>query len=96
MQINKDRYSAVIFYSNEFVFTESCGANEEFTECGSACAGTCQTLEDLSSGVLGCIAACVKGCFCREGYIRNEETGECVLTKDCPGPGPGMKGYKLL
>ena len=34
---------------------------------------------------LVCSYVCVEGCFCKEGHVRNEKTGECVLPEQCPG-----------
>ena len=62
--------------------TDSCGANEEFTTCGSSCPRTCQNWNMVE---LVCPYGCVEGCFCKEGYVRNEGTGECVLPEQCPG-----------
>ncbi|XP_044591895.1 chymotrypsin inhibitor-like isoform X1 [Cotesia glomerata] len=50
-----------------------CGPNAEWKSCGSACAPTCESPNQL--GV--CIAVCVSGCFCEEGYLR-ESDGTCV------------------
>jgi hypothetical protein len=61
---------------------ESCGANEEFIECGSACPTTCQNMDNLPQI---CPTVCVQGCFCEDGYVRNEKTGECVFTEQCKG-----------
>ncbi|KAG8172381.1 hypothetical protein JTE90_024509, partial [Oedothorax gibbosus] len=56
-----------------------CGKNEEYKTCGTACQVTCSNrfLKVL------CIDKCVEGCFCKEGYIRNEE-GKCIEPSQCP------------
>ena len=60
----------------------SCGANEEFTTCGTSCPSTCRD-RDIVGRI--CPEVCVEGCFCREGYVRKEQNGECVLIEQCPG-----------
>ncbi|GFT45325.1 zonadhesin [Nephila pilipes] len=56
-----------------------CGAYEEFKECGTACPATCNN----NTVTLPCPAICVKGCFCRDGYVR-DPLGKCVLPTSCP------------
>jgi hypothetical protein len=59
----------------------TCPEKEEFLACGSACAPTCAHPErpDL------CSRNCVVGCFCLEGYLRNEQ-GVCVPKDQCEQP----------
>lgn len=59
------------------------GRNEVFSECGSACPETCDSIAKDGSEPRICTANCVIGCTCREGYVRNGE-GECVLPEECP------------
>nr|ABK29470.1 immune reactive putative protease inhibitor [Helicoverpa armigera] len=62
------------------VMTQSreCGRNEHSTSCGSACPTTCSDLGQNNN----CITQCVVGCFCDEGYARNDD-GECIPVGDC-------------
>ncbi|XP_039439707.1 zonadhesin-like [Culex pipiens pallens] len=63
-----------------------CGCNEEFNRCGSACPETC----DILLGVAPrkpCIKICVEGCFCKEGFVRNQD-GKCVPASECSVPEP--------
>ncbi|GBM98796.1 Zonadhesin [Araneus ventricosus] len=56
-----------------------CGENEEFKECGSACPMTCSNI----TAQLPCPLPCEKGCFCREGFVR-DPTGKCISPQFCP------------
>lgn len=52
-----------------------------FMPCGSACAPTCA---NPLPGPL-CTRQCVVGCFCKPGYLKNEQ-GECVAAENCGVP----------
>ncbi|XP_035220009.1 zonadhesin-like [Stegodyphus dumicola] len=56
---------------------KECKENEEYTECGSACPPTC------SNQTTTCSQQCIKGCFCKPGYVRNPD-GQCILPRFCP------------
>ncbi|KAJ3630914.1 hypothetical protein MTP99_012080 [Tenebrio molitor] len=49
---------------------------QKYDECGSACPPTCEDPNPT------CEAACVAGCFCKEGYIFSSFFELCV--KSCP------------
>ncbi|XP_071036080.1 uncharacterized protein DDB_G0274171 isoform X2 [Parasteatoda tepidariorum] len=57
----------------------TCGKNEVYSECGSTCPKTCANLGKNQV----CSFLCVKGCFCREGMVRNDK-GECIQPSQCP------------
>ncbi|XP_037041481.1 zonadhesin-like isoform X4 [Bradysia coprophila] len=61
-----------------------CRNNEAYTECGSACFLTCRNF--LNPPKI-CTLQCVVGCQCKEGYVRDEISGKCVLPCDCPATG---------
>lgn len=63
-----------------FPHEDRCGPNAFFNECGSACAPTCK---NPNPGPI-CTLQCVIGCFCNEGYLKNEK-GECVRPQECDG-----------
>ncbi|XP_064073586.1 von Willebrand factor-like [Vanessa tameamea] len=56
-----------------------CGQNEEYLPCGTACAATCTIPEPEVCGL-----ACSMGCFCKEGFYRDEINHKCVKMEDCP------------
>lgn len=61
--------------------TDCTKEHETFTTCAMlGCGGfTCQQPD-----YTGCTNYdCTVGCFCNYGYIRQEETGECVLPSQC-------------
>ncbi|XP_077291437.1 zonadhesin-like isoform X2 [Arctopsyche grandis] len=61
------------------------GYNEEFNDCGSACPDTCDNYMIQHN----CTRQCKKGCFCKAGYVRDEDWF-CVLPKDCPPAVPPL------
>ncbi|CAF2514807.1 unnamed protein product [Rotaria sp. Silwood2] len=58
--------------------------NEIFEACGTACPDTC---EDVINSNLNkpCTLQCVSGCFCEEGFVRenDEPNSRCVKTEQC-------------
>ncbi|XP_067133096.1 tenascin-like [Centruroides vittatus] len=62
---------------------------EEYSECGSkdSCQLTCNNLDDPPS--YWCDIFCRKGCFCKNGYAR-DDNWNCIPVEKCPkkiGPG---------
>lgn len=55
-----------------------CKVNEVYNRCGTACQPTCFELTPE------CTKECVEGCFCKEGYLRNQEK-VCVHPSECQG-----------
>ncbi|GFR05007.1 hypothetical protein TNCT_498982 [Trichonephila clavata] len=58
---------------------ETCGKDEEYKDCGSACPPSCSSL----GRNLVCTQQCVQGCFCRQGLVRNDQ-GDCIEPEKCP------------
>lgn len=56
----------------------SCGQNEVYMYCGTACPKTCEKLDNS-----GCTKNCVVGCFCKDGYVRNIDN-QCIPVGQCP------------
>ena len=69
--------------SYQILCSKSCGDNEIFSQCGAG-AGECQKtcLTRRRTEDLGC--ACVAGCICKNGYIRDANTYKCILRTNCP------------
>ncbi|CAH2093257.1 unnamed protein product [Euphydryas editha] len=61
------------------VTVPTCGENEEFLPCGTACPATCADPEPEVCGL-----TCSMGCFCKEGYYRDEISNKCVTPDKCP------------
>ncbi|CDW58571.1 Chymotrypsin-elastase inhibitor ixodidin [Trichuris trichiura] len=59
---------------------QTCGPNQEYVKCGSACPLTCKDVKHPRPKV--CTMQCVSGCFCKSGYALNDSK-RCVPKKDC-------------
>ncbi|XP_020288964.1 chymotrypsin inhibitor-like [Pseudomyrmex gracilis] len=55
----------------------ACGPNEVFNSCGSSCPATCQHPTPPV-----CTLACIPGCDCRDGHVRNS-LNQCVPLHSC-------------
>ncbi|XP_063895109.1 inducible metalloproteinase inhibitor protein [Helicoverpa armigera] len=73
--------SFVALSTGIFIAKEECPQNEEFLLCGSACPFNCSNPE----GPVICSEDCIEGCFCKAGYLRNDN-GTCVTTDQCVEP----------
>ncbi|XP_068906955.1 tenascin-like [Tenebrio molitor] len=56
----------------------TCGENEIYKECGTLCPGTC------AQPVRTCERKCLRGCFCKDGYLLDDQTGKCIKRDNCP------------
>lgn len=65
-----------------------CGANEEFSDCGTLCPKTCDGSEQGKE----CLDICLNLCVCQEGYIRSTLGGQCISETTCTA----QKLIKLL
>ncbi|CAL2047680.1 unnamed protein product [Caenorhabditis brenneri] len=59
----------------------TCGANEEANECHNPC--TEKKCPVANPPMVNCLLACMNGCSCKKGYLRNMQ-GQCVKDADCP------------
>lgn len=55
--------------------------HEYYTDCGTACPLSCAV-----PSVEFCTLQCVPGCFCEDGYVR-DDNGNCILPQDCSNQG---------
>jgi hypothetical protein len=55
-----------------------CPSNQRFYSC-IGCQHTCDNKKIPST----CILECIRGCGCKEGYVRNPDN-ECILPNECP------------
>jgi len=58
-----------------------CGADEEYRTCGPSCTPTCA----MPFPKPWCSLRCFSGCYCKEGYLKNEE-GKCIPATKCKLP----------
>ena len=63
----------------------TCLDGKVYKDCGSFCPPTC----DVPAPV--CIEVCVKGCFCPEGKVLNNNT--CINPSQCPPQCPDDEVY---
>ncbi|XP_075980688.1 serine protease inhibitor swm-1-like isoform X2 [Anticarsia gemmatalis] len=68
----------VAFSTGVYIAKEECPPNEEYLLCGSSCAFNCSAPEEQ---VL-CDEECYEGCFCKAGFLRNEND-TCVPSQQC-------------
>jgi len=67
---------------NQFVVEEpKCGADEEYRQCGPSCVPTCA----MPLPKPWCSLRCFPGCYCKEGFEKNEE-GKCIPATKCKLP----------
>ncbi|KAF9558434.1 hypothetical protein EC968_007099 [Mortierella alpina] len=65
--------------------------NFEFKRCGSAVERTCENRQTTPDYIKPGNTACVAGCFCKPGFVKNK-LGRCVQPRACdrkPGTLPG-------
>lgn len=73
--------SVCLFGQLEATFPIKCPKNEMFDECrATACQETCTNRNLLP--LMKC--ACVSGCVCNEGYVRDPNNGKCIPRTKCP------------
>ena len=60
-------------------------SNEEYKSCGTPCVLSCDNFKLADEIEFSCPNICVKGCFCKNGYVRGI-AGLCVLPTSCPRP----------
>ena len=70
---------SLINSSKRLLQKASCGDNEEYNRCGTACPSICG-----DSGSKICTRQCVAGCFCLPGFILDEQDGNCIPVNECP------------
>ncbi|KAJ3630228.1 hypothetical protein MTP99_011433 [Tenebrio molitor] len=68
---------------------DTCGANEKYDRCGTYCPATCQV-----PFIEQCEEVCIAGCFCEEGYIRENLAGKCIPVDDCENACRDNEEYK--
>ncbi|GBM18236.1 hypothetical protein AVEN_39005-1 [Araneus ventricosus] len=58
---------------------EKCGSNEVYLECSLGCEKTC---DEYKNDYIDCPEECVKGCFCKEGFVRGP-LRNCIPPRKC-------------
>ena len=64
-----------------YITALECPEHSSYTQCASACPGTCFQPEDPA-----CPHICVEGCECDDGFLYDGE--ECVRQEECGCEGP--------
>ena len=59
----------------------SCGTNQQYTTCGTACPTTCDNKDDTEPRP--CILMCVEGCECLPGFVLDRTGNNCIDPKEC-------------
>lgn len=82
--------SGYVRFNDRCVLPETCPArpcrlNEEWTECGTACSLSCDSHSFKDQIKAECLQLCIPGCFCKDGFVRNN-LGMCILPTRCPRP----------
>jgi hypothetical protein len=78
---NNDKCVKLEDCTNEIVCDDP---NEEYLKCGTSCPLTCENLDNNNTNKL-CTEPCVEGCFCKAGYVLNNNR-KCVLPNECHPP----------
>lgn len=77
-----------------FTFCSVCGKNEVWNICTNpVCRRTCQNRFESNRF---CPLMCVPACECKNGYIWDEVSKQCILEKQCPPYGKLNNFYLLI
>jgi len=57
---------------------DPCGENMAFNECGTSCPAKCGV-----EAPDACNMMCVRGCFCKSGFILAQDGETCIANTDC-------------
>ena len=63
---------------------ESCGAHSEFVQCMKPTRTTCFNMHIDQKLSQHFDYHCESGCQCHDGYVFEEESGNCILAESCP------------
>lgn len=82
------KISLILFVCDQAACAESpmcktiiCPKNEVFSQSANTCQPTCFG-DEFKNNSLGCTEG--KGCVCKEGFIRDPRTFNCIAKKSCP------------
>merc|ERR1711976_198495 len=78
-QICNAMFSITVEWRDDDLCPIDCGENMEYKACGAPCVPTCTDLKGEECGDLG---ACTEGCFCKEGFVFDNE-GKCIEEEEC-------------
>ncbi|CAF3348387.1 unnamed protein product [Rotaria socialis] len=77
---------SIEYWRNDEFCPLTCEENEEYQSCGTLCQKTCKDL--VSTTTMKCYNdTCNEGCYCKEGYVLNEN-GDCIQSSECSGKTP--------
>jgi len=86
LEVNSNTWSDfILVYTFLAAEIKKCSEpNEVYNLCGSACPTTCGDILNTNLPKL-CTLQCVIGCFCEQGYVRENErpTSRCIKAEEC-------------
>ncbi|KAH0947757.1 hypothetical protein HN011_001005 [Eciton burchellii] len=64
----------------------TCKEYEKHSECSGdpTCQETCENMDQWKTMSCTRTKVCIRGCVCKDGYVRDDYNGVCVRKNSCP------------